>query len=107
MRHLPPVTIRRLATGVVAVPALLLAALAVPAAGASASPAALTTGQDPAVAAAASAPPAIGDPRDGTEPRLPAATCATLQAQLPGRTHIFSGLTLGNVLLDATSVTAL
>jgi polygalacturonase len=41
-------------------------------------------------AAAASAPPAIGDPRDVTEPRLPAVTCATLPAQLPGGTRIFS-----------------
>jgi polygalacturonase len=66
MRHHPPVSIRRLATGLVAVPALLLAGLAVPSLAASASPAAATTAQDTAAAAAASAQPAVGDPRDDT-----------------------------------------
>jgi polygalacturonase len=90
MRHHPPVSIRRLATGLVAVPALLLSALAVPSLVASASPEAATTAQDMVATAVTSAQPAIGDPRDVTQPRLPAVACATLPAQLPGGTRIFS-----------------
>ena len=90
MRHHPPVSIRRLATGLVAVPALLLSALAVPSLVASASPEAATTAQDMVATAVTSAQPAIGDPRDVTQPRLPAVACATLPARLPGGTRIFS-----------------
>jgi len=48
-----------------------------------------TDGWDP-VAPATAPPPAIGDRRIVTEPRLPAVTCATLAAQLPGGTREFA-----------------
>jgi polygalacturonase len=82
-------TIHRLAAGLVAMPALLLAALAVPSSAAPASPA--TSGTTAAAATdAASAPPGTGDPRDVTRPQLPATACAALPAQLPGGTRVFS-----------------
>jgi pectin methylesterase-like acyl-CoA thioesterase/polygalacturonase len=48
-----------------------------------------TDGWDP-VAPPTAPRPAIGDRRIVTEPRLPAVTCATLAAQLPGGTREFS-----------------
>jgi polygalacturonase len=89
-------TIRRLAAGLLAVPALVLGALASTASASTA--AAVTTASvttasvttTTATAGADQAPPGIGDPRDVTQPALPATTCATLQAQLPGRTRVFS-----------------
>jgi len=94
-------TLRTLAAGLVAVPALLIGALAGPTA-ASASPAggfvaggSVAGGSVAAATAGVTAGPAwmpagIGDPRDVTQPALPATNCATLQAQLPGRTRVFS-----------------
>src|SRR5262249_7477046 len=85
-------TIRRLAAGLVAVPALLLGALAGTASAglAPASTASATTSPAGPTAGPAWVPAGIGDPRDVTQPALPSAICATLQAQLPGRTRVFS-----------------
>ncbi|HUN32237.1 MAG TPA: glycosyl hydrolase family 28 protein [Trebonia sp.] len=79
-------TFHKLMAGLIAAPALLLAALAVPAA------ATTTTSVAPASSSSSStsALSGIGDPRDVTQPQLPATTCATLAAQLPGGRRVFS-----------------
>jgi polygalacturonase len=85
-------TIRRLAAGLVAVPALMAGTLlpGALAGTASAGTASASTTVAVTTADAGEVPPGIGDPRDVTQPALPATNCATLQAQLPGRTRVFS-----------------
>jgi len=80
-------TIHKLIAGLVAGPTLLLAVLAVPAFATSS-----VTSATPAASGTSgtSALPGVGDPRDVTQPQLPATTCATVPAQLPGGTRVFS-----------------
>jgi polygalacturonase len=89
-------TIRRLAAGLLAAPALLLGTLLLGPLASTASASTASAVTAPGTTASASmpaprlVPPGIGDPRDVTQPALPATNCATLQAQLPGRTRVFS-----------------